>query len=152
MFQNLPLSEAQEVRESSSDVTPCIIVENDGVLCALDEGGAAGTCSSRQYLPSALEVERGAVLHYPVNILCRNEHHLHNTSIHLYGVSRLVHRRSWRCRGVSGNLVRGTHDLSLAASRLFPIVLDDTAGATSARISSLDDVGAATSACTMLRS
>ena len=32
MFQNLPLSAAQEVRDSSSGVTPCIIMKNDGVL------------------------------------------------------------------------------------------------------------------------
>ena len=32
MFQNLPLPSAQEVRDSSSDVTPCIVMKNDGVL------------------------------------------------------------------------------------------------------------------------
>ena len=31
MFQNLPLPEAQEVRDSSV-VTPCIVMKNDGVL------------------------------------------------------------------------------------------------------------------------
>ena len=32
MFQNLPLPEAQEVRDSSSVVTPFIVMKNDGVL------------------------------------------------------------------------------------------------------------------------
>ena len=32
MFQNLTLSAAQEVRDSSSGVTPCIVMKNDGVL------------------------------------------------------------------------------------------------------------------------
>ena len=32
MFQNLPLSAAQEVRDSSSRVTPCIVMKNVGVL------------------------------------------------------------------------------------------------------------------------
>ena len=45
---------------------------------------------------------------------------------------------AWWCRGVSGSLARGTRDMSPPASRQFPIVLDDTAGATCAWISSLD--------------
>ena len=32
MFQNLPLPEVQKVRDSSSGVTPCIVMENGGVL------------------------------------------------------------------------------------------------------------------------
>ena len=32
MFQNLPFPVAQEVRDSSSGVTPCIVMKNDGVL------------------------------------------------------------------------------------------------------------------------
>ena len=32
MFQNLPLPAVQEVRYSSSGVTPCIVMKNDGVL------------------------------------------------------------------------------------------------------------------------
>ena len=32
MFQNLPLPAAQEVHDSSSDVTTCIVMKNDGVL------------------------------------------------------------------------------------------------------------------------
>ena len=32
MIQNLPLSAAQEVRDSSSGVTVCIVMKNDGVL------------------------------------------------------------------------------------------------------------------------
>ena len=52
--------------------------------------------------------------------------------------------QAWWCNGVSGSLVRGTHDLSPAASRWFPMVLVDTANATCAQISSLDAVQAAT--------
>ena len=32
MFQNLPLPAAQDVRDGSSGVTPCIVMKNDGVL------------------------------------------------------------------------------------------------------------------------
>ena len=32
MFQNLPLPAAQEVRDSSSGVTPCIVMKDDGVV------------------------------------------------------------------------------------------------------------------------
>ena len=32
MFENLPLPATQEVRDSSSGVTPCIVMKNDGVL------------------------------------------------------------------------------------------------------------------------
>ena len=32
LFQNLPLPTAQEVRDSSSGVTPCIVMKNDGAL------------------------------------------------------------------------------------------------------------------------
>ena len=56
------------------------------------------------------------------------------------------------CRGVSGSLARGTCDLNPAASRQFPMVLRNTAGATCAQISSLDAVRAAMAACTMHRS
>ena len=56
---------------------------------------------------------------------------------------------AWQCHGVSGSLARGTHDLSPAASRWFPMVLGYTAGATCAQISSLVAVRAATAACTM---
>ena len=54
--------------------------------------------------------------------------------------------RAWRCRSVSGSLARDRHDLSPAASRRFPMVLGDTAGATCTQISSLD---VATTAHTM---
>ena len=59
MLQNLPLPAAQEDRDCSSGVTPCIVMKNDGVLYhqvssffswVLDEGGGAGTCNSRQCL------------------------------------------------------------------------------------------------------
>ena len=60
MFQNLPLPAAQEVRDSSSGVTRCIVMKNDTAKCrrfsrTLDEGDVTGTCSSRQCLSSALE-------------------------------------------------------------------------------------------------
>ena len=54
--------------------------------------------------------------------------------------------------GVSGSLARGTRDLNLAESRRFPMVLGDKAGATCARISSLDAIRAVTDAPTMRRS
>ena len=66
MIQNLPLPAAQEFCNSSSGVTPCIVMKNNGVLyhqvSSLDEDGVAGTRISRQSLPSALEVQHGVVL------------------------------------------------------------------------------------------
>ena len=50
---------------------------------------------------------------------------------------------AWRCHDVSGNLARGTRDLSHPASRQFPMVLGDTVGATCARISSRNAATAA---------
>ena len=50
---------------------------------------------------------------------------------------------------MSGSLVRGTRDLNPAASRRFPMVLDDIAGATCAQISSLEAVRLDTAARTM---
>ena len=67
-------------------------------------------------------------------------------------LSRHQSSHAWRSHGVSGSLAKGTCDPSPAASRQFPMVLDDTAGATCAQISSLDAVWAATADCTMRRS
>ena len=53
-------------------------------------------------------------------------------------LSRYQSIRVWRCRCVSGSLAKGIRDLSSSASRRFPRVLDDIAGAACARISSLD--------------
>ena len=68
MFQNLQLTAAQAFRDSSGAVTPCTewwgSVPSSVVVFSwlLDEGDVAGTCSSRQSLPPALEVKRGAIL------------------------------------------------------------------------------------------
>ena len=59
---------------------------------------------------------------------------------------------AWQCRGVSDSLASGIHDLSPAASRLFPKVLGDTAGAPCAQISSLDAFRAATAVRTISQS
>ena len=53
---------------------------------------------------------------------------------------------------VSVSLIRGTRDLSAAASRRFPMILGDTAGATYARISSLYAVQEVTATRTMRQS
>ena len=50
----------------------------------LDESGAAGTCSSRQGLSSALEVERGAVLPHECNTPQWTWPQLHNTLCRTY--------------------------------------------------------------------
>ena len=56
--------------ESWGSVPPRVVVFS----WALDEGGAAGTCSSRQHLSSAW---RYSVLkYYPINAIRHNEHHL----------------------------------------------------------------------------
>ena len=54
-----------------------------------------------------------------------------------------------QCHGVDGSLARETCDLSHAASRWFPMVLGDKAGAKCAQISFLDAVQVATTGCTM---
>ena len=60
--------------------------------------------------------------------------------------------RAWRCHGVCGSLTRGTSDRSPAASRQFPMVLFNIAGATCALIFSLDAYQATTASCIMCRS
>ena len=82
------------------------------------------------------------------SILIIKERHYTLQSI----LSRHQSCRAWRSHGVRGSLARGIRDLSSVASRRFPIVLDDTAGATCARISSLDSVRLATADRTMRRS
>ena len=67
-------------------------------------------------------------------------------------LSRYQSSRARRCHGVSGNLSRGTCDLSPAASKRFPMFLGDTTGAKYACISFLDAVRAAATARTMRRS
>ena len=67
-------------------------------------------------------------------------------------LSRYQSSRSWRYRGLNGSLARGTSGLSPATSRRFPLIVGDIAGATYARISSLDAVRTATVALTMRRS
>ena len=57
-----------------------------------------------------------------------------------------------QCHGLTGILVKSTRDLSPAASRQFPMIIGDTAGATCALFSSLDAVRAATAASTMRQS
>ena len=58
-------------------------------------------------------------------------------------LSRPQSSHTWRCHDISGNLARGTRDLSHPANRQFPMVLGDTAGATCARISSRNAATAA---------
>ena len=84
MFQNLPLPVVQEVHDSSSSgVTPCIFMKNDGVLyhqvlffsLSTDKGGAAVMCISRQHF--SLPWKYSVVQYFPINIVCHNKHHLH---------------------------------------------------------------------------
>ena len=67
-------------------------------------------------------------------------------------LSRYQNSRAWRCRDVSGSVARGTCDLNRAASRRFLMVLVDTAGAICTRISSLNNLRAATGTRTKRRS
>ena len=86
MLQNLPLSAVREIRDSSSSMTPCIVMKNDGVLyrqvvvfspehwteVVLQEHAVLG----RVYrLPWRYSV----VQYYLINAICHNEHHLHST-------------------------------------------------------------------------
>ena len=86
MFQNVTLSAAQEVREISSGVTPCIDMQNYGVLyhqlssfttdrwtkVVLHERGIV--CSVYR-LPWRFSV----VQYCPITVILHNEHHLHST-------------------------------------------------------------------------
>ena len=83
-----------------------------------------------------------------VSSLMTKERHFSLQSI----LSRHQSSYVWLFRGVSGNLARGTCDLSLAAIRRFPMVLDDTASATCARIISLQGVPVATALLIMRQS
>ena len=62
-------------------------------------------------------------------------------------LSRHQSSRAWQCHGFSGSLAISTH----AANRRFLMILADTAGTTSTRISSLGAFRAATAARKMCR-
>ena len=66
--------------------------------------------------------------------------------------SRLFHDTRVAVVDISGSLARSTRDLVPSTSRRFTMVLGDTAGATCARIFSLDAVQAVTAAHTILSS
>ena len=109
-----------------------------------------------------------------VGTLCHGRMHQEDDAHHVYVVHEYVHHThtlitedKQRPIPLSSRLVHDTgvtvlggvvvgwlkaHVMSPAASRLFPIVLGDTAGATCARISSLDAVPVDTAARTMRRS
>ena len=86
MLQNHPLPSAEDVHDSSSCVSPCIVMKNDGVLyhqvsstsveqwtkVVLQERAVEGRfyCLSWRY---------SVVQYYTINIICHNEHQLHNT-------------------------------------------------------------------------
>ena len=108
MFQNLPLPAAQEVRDNSSGVTPCIVMKNDVVLYHQVSSFSPERWTKKVVQESAVIVSvyrlpwRYSVVQYYLIIVIRhNEHHLHSTldeenrdaSIHLIGVSSLVHMR-----------------------------------------------------------
>ena len=73
-------------------------------------------CMPIQTEPTLITEDNRMPFHSPVDLLQHQSSH------------------AWWCRGVSGSLARGTHDLTPAASRQFPVVLGDTAGATCARV------------------
>ena len=75
-------------------------------------------------------------LAYRLNLLS----YLRTTERHSTPQSTLLRHqggRAWQYCDVSGNLARGTRDLSTAASMRFPMLLGDTAGTTCGRISAL---------------
>ena len=133
MFQNLPLWKVEEVRDSSSGMTARYSHEEwlgfvasgaELFSWALDEGGAAGMCSSRQCLPSALEVR--VVQYYTINVIRHNdiiftancsgrtflgEENL-DASNHLTGVISLVRMSEPRFRPYR-RLVQESHQLPL---------------------------------------
>ena len=80
MFQNLPLPAAQEVRDSSSGVIPCIVMKNNGVLYhqVLHAVPKKHSCVLRPCATSILIQERCSTYmnfvlghsHYPNESLC----------------------------------------------------------------------------------
>ena len=58
-----PIASSTRVSDSTSGVTPCIVMKNDGLYSwALGKGGAAGMYSNRLCSQSALKVQHSAVL------------------------------------------------------------------------------------------
>ena len=86
MLQNITLLAAQEVRDSNSCVTTCIVMKNDGVLYH-----QVSSFSPKRWTKVVLQerIVVGRVYHlpwrysvvqyYPFNVICHNEHHLHST-------------------------------------------------------------------------
>ena len=80
MFQNFPLPEAQEVRGSSSGMSPYIIMKNDG-----DVHLQVSSFSPEHWTNMVLQERAvvGNVYHYvqyyPINGIRHNQHHLHST-------------------------------------------------------------------------
>ena len=85
MFQNLQLPAAQEVCDSSSGVTPCIVMKNDGILYheVLSFSPERWTKVALQELALVGSVYRllwryNVVQYYPISVIRHNEHHLHS--------------------------------------------------------------------------
>ena len=77
-----PIGSDEEILDSSSGVTPCIVVKNVGVLyhkvsSFSPECWTKVVCRYVQRLPPALEVQRAHC--YPISVVRHNEHHLHST-------------------------------------------------------------------------
>ena len=87
MFQNLSLPAVHEVHDSSSSsVTHCIVMKNDGVLyhqvwffsrdcwknVVLQEHAVVGSVYCLSWSYSVMQ-------YYPINVIHHNEHHLHST-------------------------------------------------------------------------
>ena len=85
LFQNLPLPAAHAVRDSSSGVTTCIVMMNDGIMChqvstfclelwtkvLLQERAVVGSVYRLPWGYSVMQC-------YPINCMWHNEH-LHST-------------------------------------------------------------------------
>ena len=83
MFQNLPLPAAQEVRDSSSSVTPCTVIKKNGVLLHQEYLFSLHHWT-KMALPehavvSSLPWRYSVVQYYSINVICHNEHHLYDT-------------------------------------------------------------------------
>ena len=102
MFQNFPLPVIHEICESSSDVTPCIVMKNDGVLYQLVQSFSPEHCMKVVLQGCTLVGNIYTIMNITFTAHCVGRTSLdeenQDASIHLIGVSILVHMSEPRFR------------------------------------------------------
>jgi hypothetical protein len=91
MFQYLPSPVAKEIRHSVSNVTPRIVMKDDGVRCQ-QVSSLSPECWTKVVLQEIavvgsiyhLPLRYSMVQYYPMDVICHSEHHLHTTFCRAY--------------------------------------------------------------------